>query len=384
MKNTDCIQEYYDQIKLLWKDITPVTEKTKSINHSAEIDMNENPLNANLLGYCFNAILGFEVCYRPFEKINYAIRFDYKGTCAHAVDRKMEYVIILEKSAKAEFIEILKETKPILNKILQCISQESLERNEFTLINHFRQYKDKLSYDEEKIDKLYELQRIYENEGHVIISFIDNCQMASQVCEEMGWRPNIEWRRLTYEIEAYINDYYSYLEHLLTLLIPFSPNFDSSKPYKETWTKGWIKKIEMVWGKDAVDYELFEELKRYKEVYRNRNAHGLFSRETKAYIQIPELGRYLMGIGNHYLKGFMDDGDVYLSINTYQEFKKSCRQFEGFVYNTYPIAMVFIERGLNIPVHIMQEIENIHTVEEANEMVDKILYCLDRAANMDW
>ena len=61
-----------------------------------EINYSENPLNPNLLAYYFDNILGIDVKYRIFEKVNYIIGFDYKGTltCAHHL--KLSYNISIE------------------------------------------------------------------------------------------------------------------------------------------------------------------------------------------------------------------------------------------------------------------------------------------------
>lgn len=74
-----------DEIKELLKDINKVSNATKKEDiKSVEIDFSENPLNPDLLSYCFDNILGFDVKYRIFEKVNYIIEFDYIGTLAYA------------------------------------------------------------------------------------------------------------------------------------------------------------------------------------------------------------------------------------------------------------------------------------------------------------
>ena len=66
------IESITAEIKDLLKDITVVTDKTERDDSLREnIDLFENPLDPNLLAYCFDIILGFDVQYRIFEKVNY-------------------------------------------------------------------------------------------------------------------------------------------------------------------------------------------------------------------------------------------------------------------------------------------------------------------------
>lgn len=86
--NQSSISAITHEIKCLLKYISCVTEQTqRDDTHQERIDYCENPLNPNLLSYCFDCILGFDVQYRIFEKVNYIIEFDYKGTYAVAWEK---------------------------------------------------------------------------------------------------------------------------------------------------------------------------------------------------------------------------------------------------------------------------------------------------------
>ena len=70
--NQSSISAITHEIKCLLKYISCVTEQTqRDDTHQERIDYCENPLNPNLLSYCFDCILGFDVQYRIFEKVNY-------------------------------------------------------------------------------------------------------------------------------------------------------------------------------------------------------------------------------------------------------------------------------------------------------------------------
>ena len=109
------IESITAEIKDLLKDITVVTEETERDDSVREnIDLFENPLDPNLLAYCFDIILGFDVRYRIFEKVNYIIEFSYKGTFATVGHFKMSYDLSIDKRYKAELILIFKKVRSLL------------------------------------------------------------------------------------------------------------------------------------------------------------------------------------------------------------------------------------------------------------------------------
>ena len=75
------IQEIKEKIKELLADVSQVTINTIKTDEDQQaiISYKENPLNPNLLSYCFDNILDFDVHYRIGEKANYIIDFSYKG-----------------------------------------------------------------------------------------------------------------------------------------------------------------------------------------------------------------------------------------------------------------------------------------------------------------
>ena len=98
----NCMEKNMDSIlmelKETLKDFKIINEKTYKGNENVKIDYMENPLNPNLLSYCFKNVLGFEVYFRIAEKVNYIIEFDYKSTYAKAEHKKMSYAIYVDKT----------------------------------------------------------------------------------------------------------------------------------------------------------------------------------------------------------------------------------------------------------------------------------------------
>ena len=125
-------------------------------------------------------------------------------------------------------------------------------------------------------------------------------------------------------------------------------------------------------------------LRRIKEVYRNHNTHGGFSREMMAYVQTPNFGRFPMYVGKEYLRGFVDGCSDTISYEMYCEAKKVFSEFWDILDTVYEIPMLFVRSGLPIPVDTERYTKNIDSVEQAKWLIGKMWFDIDNQSNMDW
>lgn len=130
--------------------------------------------------------------------------------------------------------------------------------------------------------------------------------------------------------------------------------------------------------------EIVSELRRIKEVYRNHNAHGGFSREMMAYVQIPNFGRFPMYVGKEYLKGFINGYSDTISHQMYLDAKRVFNAFWSYLDTQFEIPMMFIRSGLAIPVNTEIYTNGIETREQAEWTIEKMWYDIDNQSNMDW
>ena len=374
-------------VKELLHDFSQVNSKTvKNETNWIEIDYDRNPLNPNLLSYCFDVVLGFNVKYRIFEKINYIIEFDYKGTYGMVGHYKLSYRFSIEKQYKDEIIKLFNKIKPLLSHAFLEMGEEALEKNEFTMVNEYGYYLTKFSFYQEHIELLEKRRGIISDrcKGQWITEEVGKgCTSMLPKCQDYLWNLSNE---ILYSMEAYVDVFFSSVEHLLTLLYPFLDNFDHSKSYSKNyihnpkWT--WDKKIQQVCGGNMNAY--MEPLRRIKEVYRNRNAHGMFSRELKVYVGIPKFGRYPMYIGKQYLRGFLEDNDVELTYEKFHSMKKLFNDFFNDLDSAFEIPMLFIKSGLPVPIDTDLYMSEVNTSEEANLRIERLGYEIDNQSNMDW
>ena len=347
----------------------------------------DNPLSPNLLAYCFDIILGFNVKYRIFEKVNYIIDFDYKGTFATVGHFKMGYRLSIEKQYRDEIITNFKKVRSLLEQLFMLIGEQALLGNDFSMENESIDYFSKLAFYEKRIEKLVHRKEIIEEKCRGKYDIIETDGKSKLLrMKGIGYIRSIE-AEITYDIEAYIDTFFSALEHVLTLLYPFTDRFTASKSYYKNYIRNtkwhWENKIQDVCGTSMPD-RIISSLRQIKEVYRNHNAHGGFSREMMAYVQIPNFGRFPMYVGKEYLRGFVDGYSNKVTYEMYLKAKKLFTEFWKTLDETYEIPMLYIRSGLPISVHTQRYIENVDTVEQANLLIEKMWYEIDNQSNMDW
>ncbi|EGD45737.1 hypothetical protein Cpap_0064 [Ruminiclostridium papyrosolvens DSM 2782] len=378
-----------EQIKILLKDFSEVKETTRrSEDNLYKIKYSENPINANLMSFCFDNILGFKVKYRIFEKVNYIIEFDYKGTYGCIGHYKLSYEFNIEKNLKDEVLQLFMRVKALLEEAFLEMAIDSMEDNKFTMENEFIYFSEKFNFYRDRIKELDLKIKISFKERDKIVEEIGifttkGCETYNGYGELLR---NMHYEML-YSMESYIDVFYSFLEHILTLLCPFTESFDLSKSYNSyinnpNWT--WNKKILTIFDSRQDVLELIEPLRKIKEIYRNRNAHGMFSRELKVYVNIKNFGNYPLYIGKNYLKGFIDDNETKLDFSTFNECKDVFEEFFAKLDKYYHLPMMFIKSGIPIPVDVSNLISNIETEEDVELKINKIDYELSNQYNMDW
>lgn len=375
-----------DSIKKLLENIKPVSEHTQRDDTKREdITYIDNPLDPNLLAYCFDNILGFNVRYRVIEKVNYIIDFDYKGTFATVGHFKLSYKLSIERQYKNELIAILAQVKPLLEQLFMLIGEDALRNNDFSMKNEAAEYFSKLTFYENQIEKLRSKSQIITEKcrgKYDIITddrgYIHRKQKGAAFLRNLGCE-------LTYDIEAYIDTFFSAMEHVLTLLYPFSSSLNKSyySDYIRNTKWAWDAKIRDVCG-DVMPATITSELRRIKEVYRNHNAHGGFSREMMAYIQIPNFGRFPMYVGKEYLRGFLDGYSDSISFDMYLNAKQTFHKFWEALDSAFEIPMMFIRSGLPIPIDTERYTDGIETNEQAQWEIERIWFEIDNQSNMDW
>lgn len=341
----------------------------------------ENPLNSVLFYYCFSTILEIEFCRFPIEKVRYVAEFEYKGHICKVIDRKFEYTVYLEKEIKAEFIEVLQKIREELSKLFAEKAKKAYKSNSFKLPNQVHMYERKIGQRKKQVLECYIKQLVYEQNNKEILPILpsENAATVQRYLETAGWDPNIEWSNFVWAVEEYMNTVYSYIEHLETLLIPFSGLMNT---HRDIWKENWITKAKLIWGEEIVNQKFMKELRYYKDTYRNRMEHGFFSQEMKIKVKLEGIGYYPIFIGSKYLSGLEEENEYCIDISVFDNFEKAFMEFIVYNKKMYGKAMAYINNGFDVSTDVLNDFVDIKTIEDAEKYVKHLWEINDYMRNM--
>ena len=371
-----------NEIILLMKDFKEVSKSSKK---KVSLKFNEIPIEPHLMGYLFKNILGFDVQYRIFEKINYYIFFTYKGYEGCVSHRKLCYELEIESEVKDEVVKIFSEAKKLLEKYFLELSANSIKNDNYVLDNMIYTYKQRICFYTAQIKKSYKVLKDMENKKRPSFKkqeFVENDKYCTKRVHFIDLSQKYK-KALLYNIESYVDSIFSLLEHLLTLVSVFTNYNSKYKTFLQVIKSGWISKWTLVFGNTPKSNRLKEELEYLKDLYRNRLSHGMFSKELKVSVNIENFGYYPLFVGDK-LRGFSDSKNIVLDYNKFLEVQKLYKSILRYFKTRYKCEMIIIESGIPIYLDKTQYTKALLSSKDAQDYVDYISYIQDNQYNMDW
>lgn len=350
---------YNEYIKLIKEKMVCINQKQSSENHHLKnLERCNIKYNPNLFGYIFDKILDFKMEYRPMEKINYMICFEYKGKECFIEHSKFYFSLYIDSELKEDLLSLLEEVNILFEQALIEYSENAVKKNDFTLPNYYNYYREKINCINEEI-----------------------CLILREVEGISLTRNDVLKIKLSYLIELYIDSYFSYLEHLLILLFPMTVKYNENDRYNDFLKFSWKKKLGKL--ENANIDKIATELVKIKEVYRNRLTHGLFSREKLINIKIPKLGTYPFWVGEKYCKGYSGISN-YLSGDDYIIVEKIFSEFNKLFESNYGLQMNIIKAGIPTFLEKSQYDNALENHESNNLWIEMYWHYQDQILNMDW
>jgi hypothetical protein len=188
---------------------------------------------------------------------------------------------------------------------------------------------------------------------------------------------------------AALDAYFSYLEHLLVLVLAFC-DFDPAKDNLVEFIKFfWTEKFKRIFdlGSDNDAERIYHALLQIKEKFRNPVSHGGFDRDaTMLYFHVSGLGAVPMSLSRY-------AESIHFSFNPIGagSFKEVCevldRAEEFFVTGPKRLEMHCVMSGIDIAFNERSLREYKKAVESyaaASAFIEYRLTEMDNAANMDW
>ena len=118
---------------------------------------------------------------------------------------------------KTEFLLILEKIKPLIEQLFNLLAEKSLSTDDFSMKNEAPEYLSKLEFYQNRIESL-------ENRRDLITEKLYGQYDVIKLERGECWKPkgqkylNNLSKEIEYDIEAYIDTFYSAIEHILTLL----------------------------------------------------------------------------------------------------------------------------------------------------------------------
>jgi hypothetical protein len=303
-----------------------------------------------------------------FKGVAYLISFQKFGLRIHPANPK-ETTPELE----AALIDRLLHAIRISDGLIKPFAEAQVRAGRVTIINDGGIYLGKYNFFREKARECYESAAIKEGED-AIRAINRKLQMD---------------REGFYYSSAALEGYFSYLEKLLVLLLPFC-DFDPAKDNLiEFITSFWTEKFKRIFdvGGDKDAERVYRSLKQIKEKFRNPLSHGGLDQDAATFcFHVPGVGAVPMSL-SHFAES------IQFGLNPIEEvsFREVCdildQVDEFFANGPKRLAVRCVMSGINV-IFSQESVERYKKALESDESVERFidyqLGQMDDAVNMDW
>jgi len=320
---------------------------------------------------------GFEYEYKPMEKVLWEVPFKYQGINFCFTVRRSGFKLISETddgSIVKSLIKKINGALKIVDNLMSPVLKEIVNKGDITFSNESALLRDRYLYFKEKACTLY-----------------DQNECEDETTDKDGYTYYIEKierkKEAFFYTQAMLDAYFSYQEHLMVLLLPFSgfdKNSESISSFiADTWTLKFTKVFRPSRKPEVMKY--FDKLQSIKEQHRNKFAHGGFEKRDGSLLAKVD------GIG--YIPVSMTQQNHFSLINkneeTFMEICQVIEQFETYLYkdNEWARAMRLIRSGMDI----LFDDESLSLYKNAIKSDENLEFFFrreamlaERYADMDW
>lgn len=283
-----------ENIQLRLKDFSPATDDDFDLvydkkNKRYPIERNLFPV-PNLLLFLLIKICNFTPRSRG-EKMHWNIAFTYKKNNYAITYEKFGLRLYTENDIDIKPKEVLGKLKKALNIIerheLSNFSKHQILKGNITLINQFPKLDNQYFYFRDRA--LFEYSSEEKNE--VLKENIDHSNFINNLISQI----NDSWSAMRagqYNALAMIDAYFSRLEHLLVLALPFSNYIREKDNLAEFVGSIWSDKLRRILDvSDMQTQKHYNALVNIKEKFRNTFAHGGFEKNGQSfYFHLDKVG----------------------------------------------------------------------------------------------
>jgi hypothetical protein len=317
--------------------------------------------------------------YGRSEKIAWSLPVRFKGVPYLISHQKFGLKIhpanpaATNEELEAALIDRLLHAVRITDGLVKPFAEDQVRVGKVTIGNHGTLYRGKYEFFRAKAEECYEMPEQVAGEDPLITI---NRKLKMD-------------REGFFYASAALEAYFSYLEHLLVLVLAFC-NFDPAKDnLVEFITSFWTEKFKRIFdlGSDNEAERIYHSLLQIKEKFRNPLSHGGFDRDaTTLHFHVSGLGAVPMSLSRY-------AESIHFGFNPIEavSFKEVCevldRAEEFFVTGPKRLEMHCVMSGIDVAFNerSVQEYQKAtESYAAAEAFIEYRLSEMDNAANMDW
>lgn len=374
-----------ESIKLRLRDFTPADSDAHDLVWGQGVDRSsverEQFPVPNLILFVLHGLCGFPLGYRG-EKTHWIVPFAYRGlSCAISLEKfgVRLYVAKCENTDinKSELLGKLRKAVEAAEKhILAEIAEDQIKSGNITIANQFHRLGKQYIYFREKAEAAYSPPAQKTNNGSV--------DGLAELLNR-GFRASAEG---AFNALAMVDSYFSRLEHLLVLALPFSSYDRTTDDLTDFVGKIWSEKMKRVLDiKSLPMHGYYDRLVAVKEKYRNTFAHGGFEKKGASfYFHLQHFGAIPASMSGHKHSVHFN----FFPIEC-ESFKEICSLFDEvddwLKLTGMPSAWRFAESGLDLSFDDKRVSEMLSAASDPDSFSEWLKiesYVADMHANADY
>jgi hypothetical protein len=324
---------------------------------------------------------------RPFEKTAWAIHLEYKGVQMRLEHGKFGMRLATPTGVAPtlidEFIATLQRAFRVADRLLQPLVEDQIRRGNVTIPNIFHRLDARYAFFRKRALRAYTSKD--KREERIAELFVKALE-AKRVISLDPVKPE---REGFYYAAAALDAYFSRLEHVLALVLPFVAHDPSRLDLLKFIASNWTRKIKAVFdlGSNQEANKLYDELRSVKERYRNPLSHGGFEKDGASLLI------HVRGIGAvpTRLSGFKESIHYEFFPVTPLSFGEACKVFDAvdrYLKNgPTRFGWRWMDAGLNVAFDngsIKRYRSGMVSDKAFDALVGEMSQWVDAESNMDW
>lgn len=317
----------------------------------------------------------------PFEKIRWSVACGYCEQPVVFEMRKFGFTICYPDALKDDIRALLQDlgkAVEIVEKALETFAKRQTDKGQVTIPNRYGQFHDRYEFFREKAADAYDQPRP-ERE----VTRDDNGEIKE--IKVPAWKSQTEGKYLT---AAMVDAYFSRLEHLLILLLPFTSFQPEADSLRDFLFDHWNEKFKVACDLDRRDTKrAYDALIALRREFRNPMAHGGIEKPWGSmYFHVPgalALPACLTGVRETKEFRFQP----FLGETSHEEICSLFDSTDEAIRKEHPRAFEFAESGLDIAFDEKSR-KNYHSAMESEEKFQDFIRGMhlrtDMHMNMDY